>query len=206
MEIIKRLQIAAVAVPAVAVALATPAGGQDQPVDPPPSPTVVKTDRIYPKRQVVVSTRFTPLAQPTVAQVHEIIALESARVGASASHLSSRIACESGFRWDAANGRYLGLGQFADETFRRGMRSIGSRVVRLTTRRVRPKRVVLVDMLSDGTMVKRMGWTRRQTVVHHYNGMIPHDPVPTHAHAQIRIMALVLVGRSAVNDSEWSCR
>lgn len=195
------------AVPAVAaVAIAAPAGGQETPTAAPLAPTVVQIDRIYPKRRVVRSTAFTPLARPTVSQVQAIITMEAARVGASASHLRSRIACESGMRWYAANGQYAGLGQFAQETFTRGMRSIGSRLVQWTTRRVRHKHVTLIDTYSDGSVVKRKGWIRRQTVVHHYRGVIPRNPVRTHGHAQVRIMAMAMVGRGAVNDSEWECR
>lgn len=190
---------------ATTLAVITGSGHQAPPAAP-LAPTIIRTDRIYPEHRVVRSTAATPLARPSVAQVERIITIEAARVGASASHLRSRIACESGMRWYARNGQYLGLGQFAHETFYRGMRSIGSRVVKWTTRRVRHKRLTLIDVYSDGSVVKRNGWTRRQTVVHHFRGVIPRHPERTHGHAQVRIMAEAMVGRGGVNNSEWECR
>ncbi len=200
----KWLMLAALTTAAVGTTTAT---GQESPVPAPqPPPTVVDTERIYPKRIFVVRSRFNPDAYPSASGVKEIINHEADRVGASASHLRSRVFCESGFSWRATNGQYVGVGQFAWETFYRGVRSLDTRIVLKKTKRWRAKKVLLVDTMSDGTISKRFGWQIRQRVVHHYKGVIPRHPPHRHTWAQIRIMALAMVGRSGVNDSEWACR
>lgn len=170
-----------------------------------PTPTVVARQYVRPKRARILSTRFEPWSRPSPAQVRTIIAVEAARAGVQASALARRISCESGFRWWASNGQYDGLGQFASETFYRGMTSIGTRRVRLVTRRARVKRVRRVDTLSDGTVRATWRWPVQQRVVHVYRGTIPKTPPKTHGWAQVRIMAQALAGRSAVSNSEWDC-
>lgn len=194
-----------VAATAVVLVPAT-AGSQDAPPAP-PTPTVVKTERIGPQRILVLRSTFHPAAYPPPRTVRWIIDYEAARVGASSAHLRSRVACESGFSWWATNGQFVGVGQFAYETFYRGVRSLDTRVVAIRVKRWVAKRVTLLDTYSDGSTKQRPGgWKVRQLVVHHYRGKIPRTPPQRHTWAQIRIMSLAMVGRSAVRDSEWTCR
>lgn len=200
----KWLALAALATTAVGTTTAT--GQEGSAPVPQPAPTVVDTKRIYPKRILVVRSRFNPDAYPSSKGVKEIINHEADRVGASAGRLYSRVSCESGFSWRATNGQYVGVGQFAWETFYRGVRSLDTRVVLKKTKRWRAKKILLVDTMSDGTTSKRVGWKVRQLVIHRYRGKIPRHPPHRHTWAQVRIMALAMVGRSRVNDSEWACR
>lgn len=172
-----------------------------------PTPvTVLNTTYVKPKKKLIVRSKFKPWATPTPAQVQQIIAIESARVGAPIGTLTNRIRCESGFRWNAGNGPYNGLGQFHETTFARGVNSLDTRRVVIRTERVRSKRVRRVEWLSDGTHRGSWAWPVRQKVVHINAGMIPRYPGYLHGWAQVRIMALALVGRSGVKDSEWECR
>lgn len=196
-------KVAATAV-AVAVGLPTAATAQ-QPPEPAAHIAVVSTTYVHPKRVRFITTAFEPWSTPTPAQVRTIIAVEAAKWGASAGGLANRIGCESGFDWNAVNGQYSGLGQFASSTFYRGMSSIGTRKVRLVTRRERVKRVRRLDTMSDGTIRGTPRWAVRQRIVHIYSGKIPASPPPTHGWAQVRIMAQALTGRSAVSNSEWQC-
>jgi hypothetical protein len=170
-----------------------------------PAPIITKR-YVYPPKSRIISTTFQPWSRPTPTQVRQIIAMEAARYGAPLAGLVRRISCESGMRWWAKNGQYLGLGQFATSTFYRGMSTIKSRVVRLVKRRERAKRVLRIDNLADGTVRASWRWPIRQRVIHVYHGVIPRRPPVTHGWAQIRIMAQALVGRSAVHNSEWECR
>jgi hypothetical protein len=174
----------------------------------PQQPTLVKTDRVYPKRVLVIKTRFKPPAYPSPNRVLEIIQQEANRLGVSAAHLRNRISCETGgtFDWRQTNGQYKGVGQFSWSTFERGVRSLDSRVVKYIEKRWRAKRVKIVDIMSDGSTTERWGWRIRQLVVHHYRGKIPRNPPHRHTSAQIRIMAGAMANKSAVNDSEWECR
>lgn len=204
--------------PLAAVAAILPAAAPSSPPAPAPAPpvtaqptalpahTLVKTERIYPRRVMVLRSRFHPPATPPPSEVPQIIDREAARVGASAAHLRARVACESHFQWWARNGQYGGVGQFAYSTFARGIASLDTRVVTFTKTRRRTRHVQLVDVYADGTTRHRIGWKVGQLVVHHFRGVLPRNPPREHAWAQIRVMALAMVGRSAVHDGEWSCR
>jgi hypothetical protein len=162
---------------------------------------------IKPKRVFVVRVKFTPWAQPTPAQVHQIIRAE-AYGRATVSYLSFRIRCESTFNWAAQNGQYAGLGQYASSTFYRGMTTIGKRRVQLVSTRTRVKRSRIREHWSDGTRTQRYGGRYRQVVKIIRSGVIPKSPPMTHGWAQVRIMAQAMNGHSAVNDGEWDpkCR
>lgn len=176
------------------------------PVPPPaPLPRLVRSRFLRPAHRVVLHRRFVPWAQPSPSQTQTIINLEAARAGVSAAGLSRRVACESGYRWWAANGQYHGLGQFASETFYRGMSTIGSRKVVLVSSTSRLRRVREQRVYSDGHVVIARRGFMRQAVERRTVGWIPRSPVMTHGWAQIRIMAQVLAGRSAVHNSEWEC-
>jgi len=140
----------------------------------------------------VVRSTFRPWAQPTPAEVRIIAHVEARRTGASVSSLLRRINCESTMRWWATNGRYIGLGQFHSSTFYRGMASLDTR--RVTVRKVRWR----VRGPRDGRR-----W--REKTVHLKTGLIPANPPVSHGWAQVRVMSLALVGRSAVRSSEWAC-
>lgn len=172
---------------------------------PAPKPTVVYTRYIRPARVLHLKTHFTPWSEPTVAQVHQIIDIESARAHISSIGLTNRIRCESGFSWSVPNGKYVGLGQFANETFYRGMGSIGSRIVRYVSTRWRALRVVRIQRYSDGTIEHKPRWRVRQRIIHIHIGVIPRYPPRTHGWAQVRIMSEAIANRSAVHNSEWSC-
>lgn len=209
----KRIIVGAV-VAAVTLAAApgtTPSEGQEQAPGEAGAvttqPTVVKRERIYPKRTIRKSSRFTPWAQPNRAQVDTIVATEAARWRAPSWRLHCRINGESGYRWWVINsGGYAGLGQFGKETFYRGMSSIGSRLVRLVDRRTTTRPTILVRHWSDGTITRERSKRIRVQVIHTYKGKIPRWPARTHGWAQVRIMARAMVGLGRVNDSEWEVR
>lgn len=168
---------------------------------------VIATERHYPRRKLVLHSRFRVPDHPTAAYVLNVIApYEAAMWGAPLGRLKCRIAGESGGWWTATNGQYAGVGQFAWTTFTRGRDSMGRRSVRLVERRWRAKSIRLVDTMSDGTTRRRYGWKVRQRVVHVYHGVIPRYPDHRHAWAQVRIMARAFQGLGAVRDSEWEVR
>jgi hypothetical protein len=203
---ITRSLLAVTAVPAAVLIPAVAAGQEVSPQT--QEPTVVKTDRQYPAKVRLIRGTFRPPAYPSPRGVLEIIDQEARRVGASADHLRARVACETGriFGWWQTNGQYAGVGQFSESTFRRGMASLDTRVVWRTTRTQHARHVRLVDVYSDGSTRERRGWRVRQLVVHRDRGVIPRWPDRRHVTAQVRIMALAMVGRSRVSDGEWSCR
>ncbi len=162
-------------------------------------------ERIAVPRHKTYRKKFTPYAEPNYNQVKRIISIESARWGASQSHLDSRIACESTYKWYASNGSYLGLGQFHPSTFSRGMSSIGNRKVKIIIKKIKHKPIVIYRRWSDGELTKKYGKMKRVKRITIYRGRIPKYPSVYHGWAQVRIMAQAIVGRSAVNNSEWEC-
>lgn len=159
--------------------------------------------RDYPDRYKRRTYRFVPWSKPTYRQVHKIIRWESARWGNSASHLASRIACESGFRWWASNGQYNGLGQFHSNTMARGLSTM-PRGVKVKWSRIVRRHTFKVVRYSNNTVKRRKSYTIRVRRTRILKGRI--RPSYLHGWAQVRIMAQAMVGRSAVNDSEWECR
>lgn len=159
-----------------------------------------------PAKVVTEERRLDVPAQASIAGVKRIIDLESAKWGASAPALHNRVDCESDFIWYKTNGQYAGVGQFAVETFSRGMGSIGTRRVIEKTERWRKKRTRIIFRHPDGTRTVTYGRWNRQKVVTTWKGWIPKSPPRTHTYAQIRIMARSMVGLGRVNDSEWECR
>lgn len=203
--------IAATVIVSTAVTM-TPATGQQQPsvapgtaTVPPTKPVVVATRFIRPPKTVHRTVRFTPPAAPSTGFVRDVILpYEAARAGASLSHLRNRVACESTFHWNASNGQYHGIGQFASSTFWRGVATLGSRQVVFTSTHQRARRVMRVRTYSDGNVEKMPRWQMHQRVVIRHVGRLrvtAFDPW-----TEARIMAEAMVGRSAVHDSEWSCR
>lgn len=179
----------------------------DTAVATPPAPTVVKRERVYPKKTIRKRSRFTPWSKPTQAQVYKIIAIEASRWGAPAWRLACRIRGESQFRWWIVNSSdHGGLGQFASSTFYRGMSSIGTRVVKMTDRRTTTRPTYIVRTWSDGHTTKEQSKRVRVKVLHTYVGKIPRTPPRLHGWAQVRIMARAMVGKGNVNDGEWSVR
>jgi hypothetical protein len=203
-----------VAVPVAALLLVgAPSTGQSEsPPTPaaqvvPTIPTVVKRERIYPKRTIRKHGKFTPWAAPSPSQVGTIIQIEAARWGAPAWRLRCRIWGESRMRWGVVNsGGYAGLGQFASSTFYRGMSSIGSRKVKMVKVRWTTRPTSLVRTWSDGHRTRERSKRIRVKVVHTYYGKIPRWPARTHGWAQVRIMARAMVGKGRVHDSEWQVR
>lgn len=183
---------------------------EDQPSPAPPpaqaeQATLVKKVVKRPPRVVHRRSKFTPWAKPSPAQARTIIRLESARYAIPASALARRVACESRFRWWASNGQYQGLLQFSYGTFSRGMGSIGSREVRLVSRKLRRMHSRVYRHWSNGRVTRNRGRIVRQTVVRVRRGWIPRHPVHSHGWAQIRIGAQAIRGISAVRSSEWAC-
>ncbi len=157
-------------------------------------------------RHQVYRKKFSPYAEPNYNQIQRIISIESSKWGASRSHLDSRIACESTYKWYAQNGPYLGLGQFHPGTFSRGMSTIRTRRVKMKITKIKYKPVVTYRRWSRGELTKKYGKMKRVRRVTIYRGRIPKYPSVFHGWAQVRIMAQAIVGQSAVNDSEWACR
>lgn len=170
------------------------------------TPTVVRTWTVRPARKVNKTRRFTPWAKATPSQIHKLIRMEARRWGAPAGRLTCRINGESTFRWYAQNGQYTGLGQFAPSTFYRGMSGLPSRVFTYQKRTVYPKTIWTYQKMSDGTTVREKAGRIRQIRITTYRGVIPAHPPVHHSAAQVRIMALAMVGRGRVNDSEWEVR
>jgi hypothetical protein len=170
-----------------------------------PSLVVVSKQVNRPQPIVRRTVRFIPYAAPTRAQAMKIIAVESHGSSYLYGRLVRRIQCESSFEWWQDTGGHLGLGQFASETFRRGMRSIGSRAVRFTEERSHMVPSVIEKRWSDGRITRARGGLHRQRIRVTHAGIIPRYPPQTHGWAQVRIMRQAMQGRSAVADSEWTC-
>jgi hypothetical protein len=169
------------------------------------APHVVRVETKVPPRRKVVRRGFRPWDRPSARRVQEIIRLEAGWWHISAARLSRRVACESRFRWWAANGAYRGLLQFSSSTFYRGMRTIRTRTVKLlrkSSRRVYETRIL---HYSDGHVERKRGRRHRQVVVRVYTGKLPRRPSVTHGWAQLRIGAQAIRGMSGVSSSEWAC-
>jgi hypothetical protein len=183
------------------------AAPQDQSTEAqPPPPQVVKTWRKHPPRRVTRRYRFTPWAYPTVGQVFFIARYEARKWHVSASHLLSRIHCESTYNWRASNGSYFGLLQFAPGTFSRGMSTIHTRLVKLVRTKHRTRPTWVYSKWSDGRVTRMRGKRMRQRIRYVHQGWIPRRASFWHGWAQVRIGAQAMAGRSAVHDSEWQCR
>lgn len=137
---------------------------------------------------------------------NRIAPYEAAMWNVSLSRLQCRIRGESGGYWNAWNGQYGGVGQFASSTFYRGVSSIGLRRVTLKTSHTIKRKAKVILHLSDGTRRLERSWHRRQRVVLVRRGVIPQNPDRLHAWAQVRIMARALAGLGDVHDSEWEVR
>lgn len=167
--------------------------------------TVIKQIVKRPPRQVHRHARLTLPAHPTAAQVQRAIQREAAMWGVSAAALSRRVACESGYRWWATNGAYIGVLQFGANAFYRGLETIRTRrvvEVSVTVRRMHSR--VYRDW-SDGRITRSRGRIVRQTVVTTRTAMLPRHPLMTDVETQLRIGAQAIRGISAVRTSEWSC-
>lgn len=203
--------IAATVLVMFAVTMTTATGQEQPPVAsadssvPPAKPVVVATRFIRPARVVHRTASFTPPAAPSVGFVRDVILpYEAARWGASLSHLRARAYCESHFQWNAVNGQYRGIGQFASSTFWRGVGTLGSRKIAFTSTRTRALPVMRIRTYSDGNVERMPRWRIHQRVVTRHVGRL--RVVAFDAWTEARIMAQAMVGRSAVHDSEWSCR
>lgn len=178
--------------------------------EPPPAaeerPTLVRKVVHRPRRHRTVVRRFTPWAAPTPAQARTIAALEAGRYNVSLGVLSCRIFRESGWRWNASNGSYNGLGQFHPSTFARGVSTLGDRRVRIITRSSRVRRTRVAWVYSDGSVKRGLGRRVRARTTVVRRGRIPRNPPYLHGWAQVRIMAQALAGRSAVHSGEWSTK
>lgn len=181
-----------------------------QPVAPQSPPqaqeaTVTKLVVKRPHKRVHRVRRFSPPAHPTSSYVFNVILpYEAARAGASLSTLTRRVSCESHGNWWANNGQYNGIGQFAYSTFTRGLSSIGSRQVTLTSKKIRRMYSRVYRFWSDGRVTRSKGRVRRQRVITKHVGYV--STAYSDAWTQARIMAQANAGKSAVSDSEWSCR
>lgn len=150
--------------------------------------------------------KFRPWGKPTIKQVFKIINYEAQLWNTSASRISCRIDGESSYEWDNSNGKYLGLGQFADETFYRGMSSIGTRKVRIVRKRKVNLEEVTTTVYIDGSKKKKVTDRYKGTRIMVKKGTIPRNPERTHGWAQVRIMARSQAGLGRVNIGEWSVK
>lgn len=166
---------------------------------------ITSVKSLRPPKRRVVRKRFTPPAAPGPRRVRRIIRIEARRWNISPSRLSRRVGCESTYRWYAGNGAYQGLLQFASSTFYRGIRTIRSRKVHFKRKRRRMVRATRLVRYSNGTVKRKPGIKRWQTLVTIYRGTLPRNPPVTHAWAQLRIGAQAIRGISAVSTYEWSC-
>jgi hypothetical protein len=214
MEIRRRHVVipAVAALVAVVVPLAfalTPRASADTAAPSSSTPTatvsVVKVEHRRAPRKKVVHRRFRPWPHPSPAQVREIINNEARRWGVSAASLSRRVACESRYRWWAANGQYSGVLQFAASTFYRGLQTIRSHKLKIVRSKIRRVHDARITHFSDGRRVSRRTTPRRQRLIVVYHGRLPRTPSVNSTFAQIRIGAQALRGISAVRSSEWAC-
>jgi hypothetical protein len=165
--------------------------------------TVTKLVVKRPPRTVHRVREFRTPTRPTPAYVfNTIVPHEAQRWGASRYVLARRIACESHGQWWATNGQYSGVLQFSPGTFWRGMSTIRSKVVTLTTVKTRRMHSRVYRYWSDGRLTRSKGRIVRQTVVTRLRASIANNTT----WLQVRIGAQANAGRSAVHDSEWSCR
>lgn len=205
-----RLLVAAITIPLIAsvailISTANSAEGEAQSEPASTKPIAVASSTKRPDHYKRRTVRFQPWARPSGQQVHRIIAIEARRWKIPAYRLHSRISCESGYRWWAGNGQYVGLGQFAASTFYRGMSSIRTRKVVIKRSRVVRRPTVVITRWSDGRTTRKRGRSVKVRRTRIYKGYIPRSPSVTHGWAQVRIMAQAIRGISAVSNGEWSC-
>lgn len=200
----KRLAVALCALMMSAVAVAQEPEPAPQPEPQAEAPHVVKTVVKRPPRVVHRRARWRVPRRPAPGYVFStIIPHESARAGVSAARMARRVTCESRGRWSAFSGAYHGVLQYAPSTFTRGLSTIGSRRVVLTSVRVRRMHSRVYRHWSTGRVTRHKGRVRRQRVVVRRRGTMTTDLYD--AWTQIRIGAQALAGRSAVRSSEWGC-
>ena len=181
------------------------AAADQQTSDQTASASVVRVDRVVPRRHKLVKRHFKPWSKPSPGQVREIIRAEAHRWHIDPNGLARRVGCESRFHWWAGNGQFQGVLQFSPGTFYRGLRTIRDRRVVLVLKRVRTVHEARVVHYSDGHVDRKRGRARRQAVTYVLKGRIPRKPSMVNAWAQIRIGAQAIRGISAVHNSEWSC-
>lgn len=207
----KRLVLVVIVATTTYLVVLSPGSAQEEPTQTtettesaPQKPHVVKKYRLYPKHYRKQHLQFEPWSWPSSAQVGIIIKEESKRWGASEGYLRSIVWCESRFYPGAVNGQYRGLGQYAYSTFTRGVSTM-PHGVKMKVTRLPWRHTIIVKVWSDGKIQRIKGYkvhVRRTRIFH---GKIPTYPIWTHGWAQVRIMAQAMVGKSAVNLSEWSC-
>lgn len=173
--------------------------------EPATAPAVASVSTVKPPRKRTFRHRFRPWAQPTPRQMRQMIRIEARRWRIDPSRLARRVGCESGFRWSARGGPYVGLLQFHSSTFHRGLSSIRTRRVRMVRKRTRMARTTRVVRYTDGTVRRKRGRRVRQRIVHVYEGRLPRRPELTHGWTQVRIGAQAIRGVSAVSSGEWGC-
>jgi len=204
------ISVVTISVLLVATISASSAAEDQQPAPAPSNPqaqeaTVTKIVVKRPDKRVRMVRRFAPPAHPPASYVFNVILpYEAARAGASLSTLTRRVSCESGGHWYANNGQYNGIGQFSSGTFYRGLSSIGTRQVTITEIKYRRMHSRVYRFWSDGRVTRSRGKVRRQRIHVKRVGYI--STAYTDAWTQARIMAQANAGKSAVHDSEWSCR
>lgn len=193
------------------VALAAAAGTQAQentsPQEPATMPAKTRTGKqVHRPRKVVTRVRKWALpATPPPSYVRTvIIPHEAALWGVSASWLSSRVACESTYRWNARNGQYMGVLQFGWNAWGRAWATMPKRVEKRSSRsRLRRSKVVL--LYSDGSRKVVRGRLHRQLVITKHRGRLTQN-TPYHAWAAVRGGARAMAGLGGVRNSEWGCR
>lgn len=211
----RRLIVLLAAIAASVVFVPSIASSQDDPgqsgpvvaAAPVSPPSVVSSHTITPRLAHRVLVRFTPWAHPTPAQVYRIISVEAAGNAYVKQKLINRIRCESGFQWNNSYTGHLGLLQFLQETFDRGVSTLRSRrVVIPLGRRLEWRHRVTFTRYSDGRLVRSVGRRVRVLRVYLGVGLLPKHPDIWHGWTQVRIGAEAIRGQSAVSDGEWSCR
>jgi hypothetical protein len=193
---------AAVAIPVISVAAAS---ADDQTANPQAGASIVRVERVKAPAHRVVHRHFRPWRRPSARQVQTAIHAEARRWHIPAWALSTRVSCESHYRWWASNGQFVGVLQFGANAFARGLHTIRDRRIRFVTRRVRTVHDARIFHYADGRIARKRGRPRRQTVVYVYTGRLPRHPSIADTWTQLRIGAQAIRGISAVHSSEWSC-
>lgn len=199
-----RLTVAAiVAVVAIALSVILPSAFAQEPVSKDPIKPTVEHQWVKKPHNERVVRHFIPWAHPTVAQVKNvIIPYEAHRWGGGPIY--DRVACESGFHWDATNGTYNGLVQTSgDFWWGAGAWPSSPRDVTLHNSKRVVRGVYLIRLWSDGhkSFQRIRNAYVKRTVIR--KGMIPRTANEWHGWAAIR------VGQRAVgNDGPttyWAC-
>lgn len=165
--------------------------------------TVVSTTVKRPPKVIHRAFKVKLTTTPTQGQVLEIINHEAQLWGISSAALTRRARCESGLRYWATNGQYVGVLQFGANAFYRGLSTIRTRRYMNTVIRYRRMHSRVYRQWSDGRTTRNKGRIVRQQVITRTVGYMTaymRDP-----YTQIRIGAQALRGISAVRSSEWSC-